>query len=87
MIWIVLQGVYNEASGVSAEAPIVIFADSHKDNKVLAMLKFLVKYTDMEVSPAWIAKFLKQNMPEEVRELRQMFEALEMSDRMERYWR
>lgn len=51
------------------------------------MLKFLVKYTDVEVSPAWLARFLKQPMPDEVRELRQMFEAMSMSERMDRYWR
>ena len=52
----------------------------------MIMLKFLVKYTDMNINGPWIRRFLEQPLPEEVRELETLYEALHMKGRMARYW-
>ena len=52
----------------------------------MTMLKFLVKYTDMNINGPWIRRFLEQPLSEEVRELETLYEALHMNGRMARYW-
>ncbi|OQV20758.1 hypothetical protein BV898_05337 [Hypsibius exemplaris] len=57
-----------------------------KDNKIVAMLKFLIKYTDENIDAAWINRFLARPLPEEVRELKLLFESLNLAKKMDEYW-
>ena len=50
------------------------------------MLKFIVKYTNHELSGPWLKKFLGRPLPAQARELRIIFDSLRLTQEMERYW-